>query len=83
MQRAQMGITAAQLRQAERQRRNAAISADLTNLFQGIGDIGWENMNINMANTNKGMLYGRGRNGETYHKTANGGMLTKKKSRRK
>ena len=83
MQRAQMGITAAQLRQAERQRRNAAISADLTNLFQGIGDIGWENMNINMANTNKGMLYGRGRNGETYHKAANGGMLTKKKSRRK
>ena len=55
MQRAQMGMTAAQLRQAERQRRNAAISADLTNLFQGIGDIGWENFNANMVNTNRAM----------------------------
>lgn len=81
-------LTAAQLRQAERQRRNAAISADLTNLFQGIGDIGWENMNANMVNMNPALQYqinlrGNRNAGETTHKAKCGGMLTKKKSRRK
>ena len=84
----QYALTAAQLRQAERQRRNAAISADLTNLFQGIGDIGWENMNANMVNMNPALQYqinlrGNRNAGETTHKTKCGGMLTKKKSRRK
>ena len=82
MQRGQYALTAAQLRQAERQRRNAAISADLTNLFQGIGDLGWENMNINMANGNRAnMGYGITKSGDVTYKK--GGMLTKKKSRRK
>lgn len=81
-------LTAAQLRQAERQRRNAAISADLTNLFQGIGDIGWENMNANMVNMNPALQYqinlrGNRNAGETTHKAKCEGMLTKKKSRRK
>lgn len=86
MQSGHYALTAAQLRQAERQRRNAAISADLTNLFQGIGDIGWENMNANMVNMNPALKYGinlRGnRNaGETSYKGKYGGMLTKKKSK--
>lgn len=82
MQRGQYALTAAQLRQAERQRRNAAISADLTNLFQGIGDLGWENMNINMVNGNRAnMGYGITKSGDVTYKK--GGMLTKKKSRRK
>jgi len=88
MQAGHYGLTAAQLRQAERQRRNAAISADLTNLFQGIGDIGWENMNANMVNMNPALQYqinlrGNRNAGETTHKAKCGGMLTKKKSRRK
>lgn len=88
MQSRHYGLTAAQLRQAERQRRNAAISADLTNLFQGIGDIGWENMNANMVNMNPALQYqinlrGNRNAGETTHKAKCGGMLTKKKSRRK
>ena len=88
MQAGHYALTAAQLRQAERQRRNAAISADLTNLFQGIGDIGWENMNANMVNMNPALQYqinlrGNRNAGETTHKAKCGGMLTKKKSRRK
>lgn len=88
MQAGHYALTAAQLRQAERQRRNAAISADLTNLFQGIGDIGWENMNANMVNMNPALQYqinlrGNRDAGETTHKAKCGGMLTKKKSRRK
>lgn len=86
MQRGQFALTAAQLRQAERQRRNAAISADLTNLFQGIGDIGWENMNYNMVNSTRAANSGYGyddNNGAVSHHNKNGGMLTKKKSRRK
>lgn len=84
----QYALTAAQLRQAEKQRRNAAISADLTNLFQGIGDIGWENMNANMVNMNPALQYqinlrGNRNAGETTYKAKCGGMLTKKKSRRK
>ena len=59
-------LTAAQLRQAERQRRNAAISANLTNLFQGIGDIGWENMNRNMTKI-PGLYYGIDRNNVVSH----------------
>lgn len=89
MQAGHYGLTAAQLRQAERQRRNAAISADLTNLFQGIGDLGWENMNFNMVNStraaNRGYGY-RKKNGMVdFEPTLSkcGGMLTKKKSRRK
>lgn len=86
MHAAHYGLTAAQLRQAERQRRNAAVSADLTNLFQGIGDIGWENMNANMVNMNPALRYGinlRGnRNaGATTYQGKHGGMLTKKKSK--
>lgn len=88
MQAGHYALTAAQLRQAERQRRNAAISADLTNLFQGIGDIGWENMNANMVNMNPALKYqinlrGNRNAGETTYKAKCGGMLTKKKSRRK
>ena len=88
MQSGHYALTAAQLRQAERQRRNAAISADLTNLFQGIGDIGWENMNANMVNMNPALKYqinlrGNRNAGETTYKAKCGGMLTKKKSRRK
>lgn len=88
MQAGHYALAAAQLRQAERQRRNAAISADLTNLFQGIGDIGWENMNANMVNMNPALQYqinlrGNRNAGETTHKAKCGGMLTKKKSRRK
>lgn len=86
MHAAHYGLTAAQLRQAERQRRNAAVSADLTNLFQGIGDVGWENMNANMVNMNPALRYGinlRGnRNaGATTYQGKHGGMLTKKKSK--
>ena len=89
MQAGHYGLTAAQLRQAERQRRNAAISADLTNLFQGIGDLGWENMNFNMVNStraaNRGYGYGKKNGMVDFEPTLSkcGGMLTKKKSRRK
>lgn len=42
---------AAQLRDAVDARIGAARSANLTNLFQSIGDIGWEEYNRNMANS--------------------------------
>lgn len=40
------------LRQKIKDNRDAAISANLTNLFDSLGDIGWENWNVNQRNTN-------------------------------
>lgn len=44
-------LAAAEMRQKERLAANAAKSANLTGLFQGLGDIGYEAFSRNMANT--------------------------------
>ena len=40
----------AQMRQAMKEGRNASLSSNMSNLFQGLGDIGWENEQSNWLN---------------------------------
>lgn len=79
----------ARLRESIDQARGASISANLTKLFDNLGNIGWEAYNRNMLRSNKGLYYGAGRNGWGYYKgkdeegSAFGGPLTYKRKRRK
>ena len=83
---------AAALRDAEDTRVAAARSANLTNFFDSLGDIGREIYAMDMVKNNKGLLYdqlGRYKNeivstasGEK-RGNANGGFITIKKRRRK
>lgn len=83
---------AAALRDAEDTRVAAARSANLTNFFDSLGDIGREVYAMDMVKNNKGLLYdqlGRYKNeivsaasGEE-RGNANGGFITIKKRRRK
>lgn len=59
-------LAAAEMRQKERADASAARSANLTGLFQGLGDIGYENFNMNMANSVSPYYRIRG-NGQTYY----------------
>lgn len=77
------------MRDAIDARRGASVSANLTNLFDNIGNIGWEAINRNMVNTNKAFLYDISRKGDIDYKgkqegrkQAKGGYLTIKKRRR-
>ena len=73
---------AASLRDAVDARIGASKSANLTNLFQSLGDIGWETVNRDMVNNNRAFYY----NTKSEYKgnsRANGGYLTIKKKKKK
>lgn len=57
--RARLGqaTTAAQLRQGAKDQDTARRSANMTNFLQGLGDMGWENFNANMINSNPALYY--------------------------
>lgn len=61
---------AAAMRDTIDQRVGAAKSANLTNLFQSLGDIGWEAFNRNMINTNRALYYGIDSDGHIKYKDA-------------
>ena len=72
------------MKQAEDQYWNQSLAANLTGLFDDIGNIGWEAVNRNMINDNEALLYGFDRNGTTPYKGSgkkNGGYLTIKNRR--
>ena len=79
----------ASLRQAADDRASAARSANLTNLFDSLGDIGREAFAMDMIKNNRGLLYdwmGRYKGkilDDADGKKANGGYLTIKPKRRK
>ena len=80
---------AARLRDIIDARTGAAKSANLSNFFQGLGDIGWEAQNRNMVNNNKALYYTMNGKGISNYKgsstttKAQGGYLTIKNKRRK
>ena len=58
------------LKQAEDQAWDTSLAANLTNLFDNIGNIGWEAANRNMINSNLGLYYGIDGNNNLYYKSA-------------
>jgi hypothetical protein len=77
---------AAAMRDAIDQRVGAARSANLTNLFNNLGDIGWEEFNRNMVNSSPYLYYLMGRSGIQDYKgksASKGGYITIKNKRRK
>ena len=74
---------AAAMRDAIDQRVGAAKSANLTNLFDSLGNIGREEAIREMINSNPAWYYMLGRDGRIgYKKQANGGFITIKKRRK-
>lgn len=69
-------IEAAKLRQLIDNRVAETRSANLTNLFDSLGDIGRENFMYNMAMNNPATPYAVDRRGNTVYKPANNGYLT-------
>ena len=80
-------LTAAEVRQKERQLSTAARSANLSNFINSWGDIGRENFTMNMINDNLALLYYLTNQGGSGYKGANteaeGGLLTIKKRKRR
>jgi hypothetical protein len=78
-------LEAAKLRDAMDTRRQAAMSANLTNVFNSLGDIGREAFIFNQINDNDALKYWyTNRNtGTTGYKGKNGGYLTLKNRRKK
>ena len=62
-------MQAERLRQAARQQLAAERSANLTNLFNNIGNIGRENMNFNILNTGAAFPWAMINNGESKYKS--------------
>lgn len=62
-------MQAERLRQAARQQLAAERSANLTNLFNNIGNIGRENMNFNILNTNAAFPWAMTNKGESKYKS--------------
>ena len=75
---------AAAMRDAIDQRIGTAKSLNLTNLFNNLGDIGWEEFNRNMVNSSPYLDYILGRNGILGYKSKSKGgqIITKKKGAR-
>ena len=63
-------LTAAELRQKERQAATAARSANLSNFINSLGDIGRENYQRNMIITDPSKYYSIGSNGEVIYKNS-------------
>lgn len=61
---------AMQMRDSIDARRAASMSANLTNLFDSLGDIGKENFTMNMINNNKGLYYTINNKGDIDYKGA-------------
>lgn len=72
-------MQAERLRQAARQQLAAERSANLTNLFNNIGNIGRENMNFNILNTSAAFPWAMTNRGESKYKKSNGGKLNRKR----
>lgn len=74
-------LQVANLRQQARDQYNNIAGANMTRLFQGLGDIGWENFNMNMINSNRALRYGTQTNGVSQYKGSStksrGGRLMK------
>lgn len=68
--RARLGqaTTAAQLRQGIKDQDSARRSTNITNFLQGLGDMGWENFNANMINSNPALYYNLASSGEVGYK---------------
>lgn len=68
--RAKLGqaTTVAQLRQGIKDQDAARRSANITNFLQGLGDMGWENFNANMINSNPALYYNLASSGEVGYK---------------
>lgn len=62
--------TAAKMRQLIDDSRDQSRAANLSSLFNNIGNIGRENMAFNMVNSNKSQYYGINTNGTIYYKPA-------------
>lgn len=80
--RARLGqaTTAAQMRQAIKDQDAARRSANITNFLQGLGDMGWENFNANMIDSNPALYYDldySGRVGYKRNKKGKGGRIVK------
>lgn len=80
--RARLGqaTTAAQLRQSIKDQDSARRSANITNFLQGLGDMGWENFNANMINSNPALYYildSSGEVGYKRNKKKKGGRIVK------
>lgn len=74
------------LKQSEDQAWDAALAANLTGLFDNIGNIGWEAVNRNMINDNDALYYGMTRSGRSPYKggyAKDGGYLTIKNRRKR
>lgn len=76
-------IASAKMRQAAKDASNVAKSANLTNLFDNLGNIGWEEYQRNAINSNPGLYYTQDRVGLTGYKRKKGGYLLSRKGRRK
>lgn len=62
---------AAQMRQSISNTDRARRDANITGLLQGLGDIGYENFNVNMINTNPALYRGVNSDGSSYYKGSN------------
>lgn len=74
-------MQAERLRQAARQQLAAERSANLTNLFNNIGNIGRENMNFNILNTSAAFPWAMTNKGESKYKKSNGDKLNRKRGK--
>lgn len=77
-------ITGARMRQAAKDASDLARSTNLTNLFDSLGNIGWEEYQRNAINSNQGLYYTQDRTGTNVYKRKKGGyLLTNREGRRK
>lgn len=80
-------LSAAELRQRERQLSSASRSANLSNFINSLGDIGRENFTRNMISSDPSKYYYIDSNGRVVYKGSNriaskGGYLTRKRKKR-
>lgn len=67
--------TVAQMRQGIHDNDAARRDANISGLLQGLGDIGYENFGMNMANSNPALLYGIGKKGKVNKKKKGGRIV--------
>lgn len=67
--------TVAQMRQGIHDNDTARRDANISGLLQGLGDIGYENFGMNMANSNPALQYGIGKNGRVNKKKKGGRIV--------
>lgn len=67
--------TVAQMRHGIHDNDTARRDANISGLLQGLGDIGYENFGMNMANSNPALQYGIGKNGRVNKKKKGGRIV--------